>query len=100
MVFVSLCLTDGDGHFTLEGIPEGFLWIESSARGFSAITLTLDIAAGEKPLVTFELEPARGVVEGIVLGVDGKPASGIDVELEGARLNRDVTTKKKRILSN
>jgi len=73
--------SDGDGSFTLEGLPEGAFDIEVTRRGFAKVRLpALEIAAGDEPrdLGEIVMQPGERVV-GIVTDTDGQPVEGVEV---------------------
>lgn len=74
--------TGADGTFQLLGLPRGRVIIRADARGWleSSRDTELDLTAGEEH-TDLELKLTRGAsVAGRVVGPDGSPAAGLEVE--------------------
>lgn len=69
------CTTDGNGHFTLEGMPTTNCFVTVQAKGYAPVFEEYSAALSDK---TLRLDRGR-TVGGVVLNVGGKPLSGVTV---------------------
>jgi len=53
---VGIVQTDGEGKFTLDGLPEGLVALETSKAGYFREVVDVDVRAGDETEVEIELE--------------------------------------------
>lgn len=75
-------ITNADGTFSLDGVPEGSVTVRIAMEGYSTLVETLEVLPGEITLIRFQLLPLWAVLEGLV--VTGDPSRGdAEGELRG-----------------
>jgi len=91
--------TDADGHYEIKGLPaDGQYIVSASAHGYgqSQQNVTTEADQTRVDLVAMELKPADRVIAGQVLKEDDKPASGVNVNMNGeGQPNGNMTTDSK-----
>lgn len=71
--------TDGEGRYALTLAGAGSYSFDIGEAEGSKSRFSRELGEGENPAVDFDL--AIGVVEGLVIGIDGEPLKGCDVTL-------------------
>jgi protocatechuate 3,4-dioxygenase beta subunit len=101
--------SDGEGRFTIEGLPEGKFDLEASRSGFARSKVpAIEIEEGSEPVDVGEiaLEPGERL-EGFVRDRDGQPLEGVEIRIaeggmmmfiaagpgQGAQPEPDTTTE-------
>ena len=90
--FPLAAITQADGTFLLEGLPEGSVQVAAVRTGYLAsLSGPLSLRGGEvlslaRVSLAREGAAPSGVLRGRVVGADGSPLAGVSVSTSGARL--------------
>jgi TonB-linked SusC/RagA family outer membrane protein len=60
-------LTDASGQFTISSVPAGTLQVQARAIGYTSVTQSINVAAGQAATLNFELTTAPTQLEGVVV---------------------------------
>ncbi|BCR05040.1 hypothetical protein DESUT3_21090 [Desulfuromonas versatilis] len=76
--------TTSQGAFQIDGVPAGALELVASKTGFSTVSRSLNVVAGQVSSIGFVLTalPTTGTISGSVLDQGGNPISGASVSTD------------------
>lgn len=82
--------TDGDGRYTLSGVPAGELLVTFSAAGYATIARSATVVGGATTTLDVALSPPGGVVGRITDSTSGLPIPGATVGYPGGTAVADA----------
>ncbi|MES1042532.1 hypothetical protein FOA20_24445 [Peribacillus simplex] len=87
-VSIAFGLTDQNGEYLIQGLPQGIFTVRASAPGYLSETASADLGAGENVL-NFELRrvpESSSVIAGTVTdSISGAPITGVRIDLNNSR---------------
>jgi hypothetical protein len=87
--------SDADGSFSLEGVPTGHLSLLTRSPDHLAIGDIL-LAPGADAYVTVRVDWGEEALAGRVLGQDGRPLGGAEVDLSWAHVDPETAGRSRR----